>query len=993
MAEREIQRTRASAHVDVDQVIARAHGWFRRAQFEDGYWWAELESNATMDAEYVLMTHFLGARDDTIWRGVAHDIRSYQRDDGSWGLYAGAPGDLSTTIECYFALRLTGDRGPHLARGRQFIAARGGLARARVFTRIWLALCGEWSWDDLPAMPIELMLVPPRAPLSIYRFASWARGTIVPLLVLMNDRPVRPVPASASLADLRIGAALPIEPRDAADRVFLAIDAALRRYHRAPWHPLRSRARRAAERWLVDHQEADGSWGGIQPPWVYSMMALHTLGYPADHPMIRRGLDGMHGRWMIRRSDGSLRVQACLSPVWDSALALVALCESGMPAHDPAAQRAARWLIREEVRVPGDWQVAVPDVEPSGWSFEFDNDRYPDVDDTALVLIGLHRAGALDEPTRARAVAWLLAMQCRSGGWAAFDKDNTSRLLARIPFADFGEMIDPPSADVTAHVVEMLGELGVPRSHPAARAAVDYLYAEQEPDGSWFGRWGVNHLYGTGAVLPALAAAGEPMDSLPVRRAVRWLVERQNPDGGFGEGCESYVDRTARGRGPSTPSQTAWALLALVAAGRAGSPAAERAATYLQATQRGDGGWDEDAYTGCGFPGYGVGEPRGARIRQGREMASAFLLRYHLYRNCFPLLALGRYRTAIAQAGRAPARSSTSYQGRLDAVSRSFAMCIPQLDLPLRDRVALSYLLMRVLDTVEDAPFTDKAEQARQFQRLRGFLRAPPRRAELDAFVAGFPAELPDGERALLGDTAALFDDAHALPPAVRDAMFSAVDRMAIGMAAYARRPSGLRMVDLEDVTRYCCFVAGVVGELLTALFAIGKTPPAPPMVLAYHFGLFLQKVNILKDQHEDEAAGRFLVPDRRELLASLRQDAQGALEYLQALPRGERGYRTFCAWSLMMGAVTVANLDQPRRSRRDETAELLARTAAIAQDNAALGRLFAELLPELPSAIPGPPQAKPESVEWFRAVLAAPLSDVELRRLGIALRASALAG
>ncbi|HEX3480479.1 MAG TPA: squalene--hopene cyclase [Kofleriaceae bacterium] len=992
MAEREIQRTGASAH-DVDQVIARAHGWFRRAQFEDGYWWAELESNATMDAEYVLMTHFLGARDDAIWRGVAQDIRSYQRDDGSWALYPGAPGDLSTTIECYFALRLTGDRGPHLARARRFIAARGGIARARVFTRIWLALCGEWSWDDLPAMPIELMLVPPRAPLSIYRFASWARGTIVPLLILMTDRPVRPVPASASLADLRIGAALPIEPRDAADRVFLAVDAVLRRYHRAPWHPLRARARDAAERWLVDHQEADGSWGGIQPPWVYSMMALHALGYPANHPMIRRGLDGMHGRWMIRRSDGSLRVQACLSPVWDSALAVVALRESGAAAHDPAVQRAARWLIGEEIRVPGDWQIAVPGVAPSGWAFEFDNDLYPDVDDTALVLIGLHRAGALDEPTRARAVAWLLAMQCSSGGWAAFDKDNTSRLPARIPFADFGEMIDPPSADVTAHVVEAFGELGMPRSHPAARAAIDYLYAEQEPDGSWFGRWGVNHLYGTGAVLPALAAAGEPMDSLPVRRAVRWLVERQNPDGGFGEGCESYVDPAARGRGPSTPSQTAWALLALVAAGRAGSPAAERATAYLQVTQRGDGSWDEDAYTGCGFPGYGVGAPRGARIRQGREMASAFLLRYHLYRNCFPLLALGRYRTAITRAGRAAARSSTSYQGRLDAVSRSFAMCIPQLDLPLRDRVALSYLLMRVLDTVEDAPFTDKAEQARQFQRLRGFLRAPPRAAEVDAFIAGFPAELADAERALLGDTAALLDDAHALPPAVRAAMFSAVDRMAIGMAAYARRPSGLRLVDLEDVTRYCCFVAGVVGELLTALFAIGKTPPAPPMVLAYHFGLFLQKVNILKDQQEDEAAGRFLVPDRRELLASLRRDAQGALEYLQALPRSERGYRTFCAWSLMMGAVTVAGLDQPRRSRRDETAELLARTAAIAQDNAALGRLFAELLPELPVVAPGPRQAKPESIEWFRAVLAAPLSDAELRRLGIALRASALAG
>jgi hypothetical protein len=403
-------------------------------------------------------------------------------------------------------------------------------------------------------------------------------------------------------------------------------------------------------------------------------------------------------------------------------------------------------------------------------------------------------------------------MQSASGGWAAFDKDNTSRLPALIPFADFGEMIDPPSADVTAHVVEMLGELGVPRSHPAIAAALAYLYAQQEPEGSWFGRWGVNHIYGVGAVLPALAAVGEPMDSLAVRRAVRWLVERQNPDGGFGEGCESYVDRDARGRGPSTPSQTAWAVMALVAAGRADSPATQRAAAYLVDAQRDDGGWDEAAYTGCGFPGYGVGEPRGARIRQGREMSSAFLLRYHLYRDCFPLLALGRYHKARAAAGRRPTRTFAFYQHRLDTVSRSFALCIPQLEPPFRDRVALSYLLMRVLDTVEDAPFTDRAAQARQFARLRGFLRTLPSPAEVATFIAGFPSELGDGERSLLEDTLSLLEDAHALPAPVRAAVFSAVDRMAVGMAGYARRASGLRLVDLEDVTRYCCFVAGVVG-------------------------------------------------------------------------------------------------------------------------------------------------------------------------------------
>lgn len=638
--------------ISPDAAIDRSQGWFWRAQFAEGYWWAELESNATMDAEYVLLTHFLGARDESIWRGVAHDIRGYQRSDGSWALYAGAPGDLSTTIECYFALKLCGDAGPHLERARQFILARGGIARARVFTRIWLALCGEWSWDDLPAMPIELMLLPARAPLSIYRFASWARATIVPLLILMNDRPVRRAPEAATLADLRVGGALPIEPESAVDQVFLTIDRLLRQYHRLPWHPLRARARARAERWVVAHQEADGSWGGIQPPWVYSLMALRTLGYAPDHPIMQKGLAGMHDRWMVRRGDGGLRVQACLSPVWDSALAMVALLESGAPPATPALERAARWLVHEEVRVRGDWSVWVPGVAPSGWSFEFDNDLYPDIDDTAVVLLGLHKAGALDDATRARALAWLLAMQSKNGGWAAFDKDNTSRLPALIPFADFGEMVDPPSADVTAHVVELLGELGLARSHPAVASALAYLYAEQEPEGSWFGRWGVNHIYGTGAVLPALAAIGEPMDSAPVRRAVRWLIERQNPDGGFGEGCESYVVREARGRGPSTPSQTAWALLALIAAGRADSACARRAVSYLVSTQREDGAWDEDAFTGCGFPGYGVGEQRGARIRQGRELSSGFMLRYHLYRNCFPLLSLGRYRTALARTGR-----------------------------------------------------------------------------------------------------------------------------------------------------------------------------------------------------------------------------------------------------------------------------------------------------------------------------------------------------
>jgi phytoene/squalene synthetase len=346
-------------------------------------------------------------------------------------------------------------------------------------------------------------------------------------------------------------------------------------------------------------------------------------------------------------------------------------------------------------------------------------------------------------------------------------------------------------------------------------------------------------------------------------------------------------------------------------------------------------------------------------------------------------------------------RSFAFYQQRLDAVSRSFALCIPQLEPPFRDHVALAYLLMRVTDTVEDAPFTDKLEQARQFERLRGFLRARPSSAEVDAFAAGFPGDLVAGERALLGDAFALFEDAHALPAPTRAPMFGAVDRMAAGMAAYALRSPALRLVDLEDVTRYCCFVAGLVGEMLGELWAAVRGQPAPPPALAYHFGVFLQKVNILKDQREDEAAGRFLVPDRRELLASLRVHAQGALRYLQALPRSERGYRIFCAWSMMMGAATIAHLDpvdpvdrtgEAGQSRRADTMQMLARTAEIVHDNDALGRQFAELMPRLPALAPRAPLIKPESVESFRDMLAAPLTDAELRGLGIGVHDSAVA-
>jgi squalene-hopene/tetraprenyl-beta-curcumene cyclase len=408
-------------------------------------------------------------------------------------------------------------------------------------------------------------------------------------------------------------------------------DGLLKRYDRVAIRPLREAAYRAAERWIVARQEADGSWGGIQPPWVYSLIALKLRGYCLDHPVMRKGIEGFEGAWSIE-DDETFNPQACLSPVWDTALAMIALQDSGLPAEHPSLTQAGRWLLREQVLTGGDWQVKARG-EPGGWSFEFDNDVYPDTDDTAAVLIALARSKEAEGKRKAgalgRGIGWLLGMQSSSGGWGAFDKDNTRRVVNEIPFCDFGEVIDPPSEDVTAHVIEALSVIGDANS-PAVRRGVRYLRDEQRPDGSWFGRWGVNHVYGTGAVLPALREAGEDLSRPYVRRAVRWLLEHQNEDGGWGESCASYDDPSAIGRGPSTASQTAWAMMGLLAAGgKEGAEAVERGVGYLLEAQEEDGQWLEDEFTGTGFPG-------------------DFYIKYHLYRNYFPLMALGRYRTLLA---------------------------------------------------------------------------------------------------------------------------------------------------------------------------------------------------------------------------------------------------------------------------------------------------------------------------------------------------------
>ena len=619
-------RTRAGE--STADALGRAVAHLRGLQDAAGWWKGELETNVTMDAEDLLLREFLGIRGERETAEAARWIRSQQRDDGTWANFYGGPAELSTTVEAWVVLRLAGDPvdAPHMARARSYIVAAGGLERTRVFTRIWLALFGLWPWDQLPELPPEMIFLPKWFPLNVYDWACWARQTVVPLTIVGSLRPVRPLPFGVD--ELRTGKPVTRGRPWTVAGAFQRLDRMLHWYARRPIRSLRERARRRGAEWIIARQEADGSWGGIQPPWVYSLLALHLLGYPLDHPVLREGLAGLDGFTIRERTeDGWVRrLEACQSPVWDTGLAVTALLDAGVPPDDPAVVRAAGWLLDEEIRVPGDWAVRRPALAPGGWAFEFANDGYPDTDDTAEIVLALRRTAYPDrDRLRAavdRAVDWTAGMRSRDGGWAAFDADNTRTLANKLPFCDFGEVIDPPSADVTAHVVEMLAAEGL-SGGAACRGGVAWLLRAQEPDGSWFGRWGANYVYGTGAAVPALVAAGIEPSAEPVRRAVRWLEAHQNPDGGWGEDLRSYGDPTFAGRGTSTASQTAWALLALLAAGESSSTV-ERGARFLVDTQRPDGTWDEPQFTGTGFPG-------------------DFYINYHLYRLVFPVSALGRY--------------------------------------------------------------------------------------------------------------------------------------------------------------------------------------------------------------------------------------------------------------------------------------------------------------------------------------------------------------
>ena len=606
-------------------TLVKARDHLLSLQDPRGWWIGELETNVTMDAEDVLLRHFLGILTEVELAETAGWIRSQQREDGTWANFYGGPGDLSTTVEAYVALKLAGDPAdaPHMTLAADWIRASGGLTATRVFTRIWLAISGLWSWDELPVIPPEVIYLPSRVPLNIYDWGCWARQTIVALAVVSSFRPSKALPFLLDELYAKVPGRPPkADNNDPWSLAFNGLDKVLHKVE--PRLPKRARAaaRRRCVEWIIARQEADGCWGGIQPPWVYSIMALHLMGYGLDNPVVKKAIDALE-RFTIRE-DGTRRLEACQSPVWDTVLSMVALADAGLEPDHPALTASANWVLNEEIRQPGDWQVRRPQTAPGGWAFEFDNDNYADTDDTAEVILALRRTATDNSEAIRRGLRWLEGMQCKDGGWGAFDADNTRELVNKLPFCDFGAVIDPPSADVTAHIVEAFAAEGLAHE-TACRRGVIWLLKHQEEDGSWFGRWGANYIYGTGAAVPALIAAGVKPGKPQIRRAVAWLAEHQNEDGGWGEDLRSYDDpKTWSGRGASTASQTAWALLALLAAGEADGKAVERGIRWLAETQRPDGTWDEPYFTGTGFPG-------------------DFYLNYHLYRLAFPVSALGRY--------------------------------------------------------------------------------------------------------------------------------------------------------------------------------------------------------------------------------------------------------------------------------------------------------------------------------------------------------------
>jgi squalene-hopene/tetraprenyl-beta-curcumene cyclase len=610
-------------------------------QHEDGYWCGELEADTTLEADYIILHTLLGTPDvETRFIKAARYILEHQNEDGGWSIYPGGPSNISASVKSYFGLKLAGYKSEHpaLERAREKILEMGGVTEVNTFTKLYLAFFGQYDYDACPAVPPEIVLFPNWFWFNIYEISSWSRAILVPLSICYAKKPFKKLPDEMGIDELFVGG------RDKSRmhlhwakkliswrNFFLVLDRMTHWAERVHIRPLRSLALKRAERWMLDRFEMSDGLGAIFPSIMNSIIAMRCLGYSVDDPQVIRAMDEFE-KLGIEEAD-TFRMQPCVSPVWDTAYALFALSEAGVSSTDERMIQCADWLLQKQVRTAGDWKVKNPQGQPGGWYFEFNNEFYPDVDDTAQVCLALarveHPNGRYQHESVQRAIDWVLSMQCRNGGWASFDKDNDRMVFQYVPFADHNAMLDPATVDITGRILEMLACYGYDRKHPVAQKAIAFLRREQESDGSWFGRWGVNYIYGTMLALRGLEAIGVDHHEPYVQQAAEWLRMVQNPDGGWGETVGSYDDPNLKGQGESTASQTAWAILGLLAANDTRSDSVARGIAYLLRTQKKDGSWDEPLYTGTGFP-------------------RVFYLKYHMYRQYFPLLALTTYSKVMA---------------------------------------------------------------------------------------------------------------------------------------------------------------------------------------------------------------------------------------------------------------------------------------------------------------------------------------------------------
>ena len=635
----------------VDTAIARAVDRLLAEQKPAGYWCAELEGDSILESEYILLKWIIEQEHDPRLPRIANYLRKLQRPDGTWGQYPGSGMDVSATVKGYFALKLMGDdvNAPHMAAAREKIIAAGGAERANTYTKFFLAALGQISYDAVPSIPPEIVFLPRWFYFHLDKVSAWTRTMITPLSIVLSHRPVRRITPAQGINELYLCGRARHRLVANGDRhrtwstIFLSLDKVLKLVDRTGLSPLRSRALQRIEDWIVDHTERSDGLGAIFPPMVYILIALRCRGYPADHPVITQAQAHLDELLIHDDASDEIRIQPCFSPIWDTGIAAYALTETGLDQSHPALKRCADWLVSKECRQPGDWVANVRHkVEPSGWYFEFNNGFYPDVDDTAMVAMALRRIGGdAAVASGRRGVDWMLALQNDDGGWAAFDRTVNRPILEHVPFADHNAIQDPSCPDITGRTLECLGHHGYTTAHPAVRKAIAFLRDRQEPEGCWFGRWGVNYIYGTWQVLGGLRRVGQDMSADYVRHAARWLRSIQKPNGSFGESADTYEQRSNMGHGPATASQTAWATMALMAVAGPHDPAVQRGVQWLVDTQLPDttpltretapGSWEEPWFTGTGFP-------------------RVFYLRYHLYRLYFPIMCLGRWRRELKTA-------------------------------------------------------------------------------------------------------------------------------------------------------------------------------------------------------------------------------------------------------------------------------------------------------------------------------------------------------